>query len=70
MPVGVVKWFDPERGEGRVVPDGGGADAVVYQSAVHGALDAAGAPVQGEAGCHSVEIPEQVEREASEHCAS
>lgn len=36
MPVGVVKWFDPERGEGRVVPDGGGADAVVYQSAIHG----------------------------------
>lgn len=34
--------------------------------AVHGSLDAARAPVQGEAGDHGVEVSPQMEREASE----
>jgi CspA family cold shock protein len=32
-----VKWFDPERGEGRIVQDGAGPDAVAYRSAIQGA---------------------------------
>ncbi|MFE9454933.1 cold-shock protein [Streptomyces sp. NPDC006739] len=39
VPVGVVKWFDPERGVGRVGQDGGGPDAVAYRSAVRGPGD-------------------------------
>ncbi|MGW1917255.1 cold-shock protein [Streptomyces sp. NPDC002076] len=46
MPVGVVKWFDPERGVGRVVMDGAGLDAVACRSAVQGPGE--GALVAGE----------------------
>ncbi|WP_281291963.1 cold-shock protein [Streptomyces tailanensis] len=31
-----MKWFDPERGLGRIAQDDGGPDAVVHRSAVHG----------------------------------
>ncbi|WP_406490507.1 cold-shock protein [Streptomyces sp. NBC_01604] len=66
-----MKWFDPERSEGRVVPDGGGTDAVAYGAAVHGAgertlragerivfdltFDAAG--VRADNICRVVELP-------------
>ncbi|QHA01983.1 cold shock domain-containing protein (plasmid) [Streptomyces sp. FXJ1.172] len=49
MPVGVVKWFDPERGVGRIVQDGAGPEAVAYRSAVRGPGDGrllAGEPVE------------------------
>ncbi|MEV4682820.1 cold-shock protein [Streptomyces kurssanovii] len=36
VPLGTVKWFDPERGVGLVVPDDGRPDAVAYRSAIHG----------------------------------
>ncbi|MGX1916151.1 cold-shock protein [Streptomyces phaeochromogenes] len=39
MPIGVVKWFDPERGLGAIAQDGEGIDAVAHRSAVHGDAD-------------------------------
>lgn len=39
VPSGVVKWFDPDRGMGAIAPDGGGLDAVVHRSAIHGDAD-------------------------------
>ncbi|MQY40721.1 hypothetical protein SRB17_87540 [Streptomyces sp. RB17] len=45
----MVKWFDSERGVGRVVQDGGGPDAVACRSAVQGLGEGAllaGEPVE------------------------
>ncbi|MEV5432547.1 cold shock domain-containing protein [Streptomyces sp. NPDC052701] len=52
MPSGVVKWFDPGRGLGVIVQDGGGFDVVVYRSAVHG--DAERELVAGKRVCFDV----------------
>jgi CspA family cold shock protein len=34
MPVGTVKWFDPNKGYGFIQPDGGSKDIFVHKSEV------------------------------------
>ncbi len=51
MPTGVVKWFDPAKGFGFIVPDDGGNDVFVHVSAVE------------RAGLHSLNEGQKVEYE-------
>ena len=37
MPIGTVKFFNPDTGYGVIAPEGGGNDAVVHISAVEAA---------------------------------
>ncbi len=51
MPTGVVKWFNPTKGFGFIVPDAGGNDVFVHITAVE------------RAGLHSLNEGEKVEYE-------
>ncbi len=51
MPIGVVKWFNPTKGFGFIVPDEGGNDVFVPISAVESA------------GLHSLNEGQKVEYE-------
>ncbi len=51
MPTGVVKWFNPAKGYGFIVPDEGGNDVFVHISAVESA------------GLHSLSEGQKVEYE-------
>ena len=51
MPTGVVKWFNPSKGFGFIVPDDGGNDVFVHISAVE------------RAGLHSLSDGQKVEYE-------
>jgi cold shock protein len=32
MPLGIVRWYDKEKGFGFIIPDGGGKDVYVHSS--------------------------------------
>ncbi len=51
MPTGVVKWFNPAKGFGFIVPDEGGNDVFVHITAVE------------RAGLHSLNEGQKVEYE-------
>ena len=37
MPTGTVKWFNPQKGVGFILPEGGGKDVFVHITAVQAA---------------------------------
>ena len=55
MATGTVKWFNPEKGFGFIVPDEGGSDVFVHISAVE------------EAGMKSLDEGQKVEFELQEN---
>jgi CspA family cold shock protein len=36
MSAGIVKWYNAEKGFGFIIPDEGGPELFVHQSAIHG----------------------------------
>jgi len=55
MPVGTVKWFNPEKRFGFISPEGGGQDVFVHISALN------------DAGLSALEPNARVEYELEEH---
>ena len=51
MPTGIVKWFNPSKGFGFIVPDEGGNDVFVHVSALE------------RAGLHSLDEGQKVQYE-------
>ncbi len=53
MPIGIVKWYNPDKGFGFIAPEGGGKDIFLHVSAVERAGH--GDPYEGDRISYDVE---------------